>query len=444
MYRAFLILLNKFLTFLCHLFHRNGSVFPGGYTFNMDRKILTKIKYPKYVVAVTGSSGKGTTTNLIYRVLTDNGYKVVFNDSGSNGVRALCTLILNNCNIFGKMNCDVLLLEADERHLHMAFPKDVITHLVLTNITRDQPSRSGNVDSIGEFIFRKITKYTKLIINADDPTVNTFASNTDCEIIKYGIAKTKDSFNKVVIENLDHSYCPKCHTKLIYDYYHYGHIGNYHCPNCSFSRNPVKYEATNVDLKNKTIKINKNEIHLTKDALYNVYATLSAYSLLKEINITDKEIITSLNNKDLKSKRGNIYQYNNHDFIMLESKNENCLSYYQSLKYITNDEDEKSVILGFDNVSRRYKFNDLSWLYDVEFELLNDPKIKNIIVIGRFKYDVINRLELANIDNKKIIVVDDLNTIPNILKELNTKIYTMVCFDMTYNLKQVLKEDLHD
>ena len=129
---------------------------------------------------------------------------------------------------------------------------------------------------------------------------------------------------------------------------------------------------------------------------------------------------------------------------MLESKNENALSYYQSLKYITSTNGHKSVILGFDNVSRRYRFNDLSWLYDVEFELLQDKNIDKIFVIGRFKYDILNRLELAKINDKKIVLVKNLNDLKTLLKDLNTPIYTMVCFDMTYNIKQILKEDLHD
>lgn len=34
---------------------------------------------PKYVIGITGSSGKGSTTELVARILSKNGYKVVYN-----------------------------------------------------------------------------------------------------------------------------------------------------------------------------------------------------------------------------------------------------------------------------------------------------------------------------------------------------------------------------
>ena len=127
---------------------------------------------------------------------------------------------------------------------------------------------------------------------------------------------------------------------------------------------------------------------------------------------------------------------------MLESKNENNLSYYQSIRYIKNQKGKKTIILGFDNVSRRYKFNDLSWLWDVEFELLNDKNIDKIFCIGRFRYDVITRLSFANIPLEKIILVDDLSKLIKMVKEKSVgDIYTMVCFDMTANILKLIEDD---
>jgi len=131
--------------------------------------------------------------------------------------------------------------------------------------------------------------------------------------------------------------------------------------------------------------------------------------------------------------------------MMLETKNENNLSYYQSCEYIKEQKGLKTVILGFENVSRRYKENDLSWLYDVDFELLNDSNIDKIFCIGRFRYDVKTRLEYAGIPDDKLVLVDDLNNLLNLVKEKSTgNIYTMVCFDMTAIIKNMIEGEEND
>lgn len=444
MLRAFQIELNKLITLICKVFKKNGSVFPGSITYNINQKILEKIKYPKYVIAVTGSSGKGSTTSLIAHILKNAGYNVVYNESGSNGIRAITTLILNHCNIFGKLKADILLLEVDEKHLHLAFGKNKMTHLVFTNITRDQTARNGSPDLVYNSIMEAVDESTTIILNADDPGINKTKLNFNGKIITYGINKTKDSYTTPKNKNIDNAYCPNCHKKLIYNYYHYGHIGSYYCRTCDFKRGIPDYEGTKVDLDNLTFKINDSDIHLNKNILYVAYATIAAFALCDTIGIKKEDIIYALNKNEIAAKRGKEYQIENRKITMLESKNENPLSYYQSLKFITNETGKKTVILGFDNVSRRYKYNDLSWLWDVEFELLNNHEIDKIICIGRFKYDVATRLSYAGIKNEKLILVDDLNNLIQIIKEKTVgQIYTMVCFDMTAIIHNLIEGENH-
>ena len=442
MLRAIQILINKFLTFLLKILGKNGTQFPGAISYNINQHILEKIKYPKYVIGVTGSSGKGTTTNFIYHILKDAGYDVVYNSSGSNGIRGITTLILNNCTIFGKFKHEVLLLELDEKHLHLAFGKNKMTHLVITNITRDQPARNGSPDLIYQAIFNSLDEKTTIVLNADDPGLMKARLTFPGKIITYGINKTKDSYQKSINFSVDEAYCPNCHKKLIYSYYHYGHIGSYYCPNCDFKRGNPDYVATKVDLKEEKMWVNKQEIKLNKDFLFTAYASLAAYALCHTIGVSEKEILHAFNENPIPTKRGHDLKLGTRTITMLESKNENALSYYQSLKYIVNAEGKKVVILGFDNVSRRYKYNDLSWLWDVEFELLNDESIEKVILIGRFKWDVRVRLLYAKIREDKIIMLDDLNDLTHVLKsETKGDIYTMVCFDMTEILLNKFKED---
>ncbi|MCI8467495.1 MAG: DUF1727 domain-containing protein [Bacilli bacterium] len=444
MLKSFQIILNKLISWICKLFKKNGSVFPGSITYNINQKILEKIKYPKYVIGVTGSSGKGSTTSLIAHTLKSAGYDVVYNESGSNGIRAITTLILNNCTIFGRFKHEILLLEIDEKHLHLAFGKNKMTHLVLTNITRDQTARNGSPDLVYQSIIDAIDESTTLILNADDPCLQKTQLTFKGKIITYGISKTKDSYTTSKNKNIDNAYCPNCHKKLIYNYYHYGHLGNYYCRNCDFKRGNPDYEATNVDLEQLSLKINGTDIHLNKNILYVAYATTAAFALCNSIGLKTSDIAYAFNKKKSIAKRGHQYKIDNRIITMLESKNENPLSYYQSLKYIINNTGKKTVILGFDNVSRRYKYNDLSWLWDIEFELLNREDIDKILCIGRFKYDVATRLNYAGIKKDKLILVEDLDQLLKIITEKTQgNIYTMVCFDMTAIIHKLLERKEH-
>ena len=438
--------LNKLVTKVCKMFGKNGSVYPGYILYDVlkQKDVLDKVKYPKLVIAVTGSSGKGSTTDLINHILTDAGYDVCYNKSGSNGVLAAITLILNNCDKNGNFLHDVLLLECDERHLKLIFKDKKPTHLIITNMTRDQPSRNGHPDLVFKEIVDSIGDETTLLLNADDPLVNQLKFTRKNKIITYGLNKSKDSYEK--IENIypDYAYCPLCHSKLDYKYYNYGHIGNYECPKCKFKRGIVDYEVSSINYDKQEIIINNNKIYLNKGVLYAVYYTVAAYALCKEIGLSDKKMQEAINKDKQESKRGKELLLDGRKLTMLESKNENNLSYYQSIKYITSREGIKTVILGFDNVSRRYKFNDLSWLWDVNFEMLNDNNIDKILVIGRFRYDVATRLDLAGIDKNKIILVDDFNNLLNIVKTTKGELYTMVCFDMTSNILNLIKEESNE
>ncbi len=438
---SLLIILNKMITGLLHLFKKEASVFPASIVRKFDKDILEKIKYPKFVIGVTGSSGKGSTTSMIAHILEDNGMNVIWNKSGSNVVNGTTTLILNNTKVFShQMKGDALLLEMDESYIKETFKKSTLTHLVLTNITRDQPARNGEPEIIYEKILNSIDEKAHLIINADDAIVNRF-SYLPNEKTTYGIDKTKYSLKNPLSNNVDASYCPFCHTKLTYTYYHYGHLGKYTCPNKDFQRK-VDYLAKKVNLDESTIEINNNTYHLNKNVFFAVYYTLAAFTLCKAIGLTDEKIAHSLNENILESKRLKTLTFDGRTVEMIESKNENNLSYLQSLNYINKCKEDKTVIIGFDNVSRRYAYNDISWLYDVDFEVLNTQHIDKILCIGRFRYDVYARLISAGIPKDKLVLIDDKNKIKDYLKMTKGVIFTMVCFDMTAILKKIFMEEL--
>lgn len=440
------IIINKSISLLCRLLkpilHKDGSVTPGYYANKYSNNIIDRLKYPKIIIGVTGSSGKGSTTRIIAKILKNNNYKVIWNKNGSNLYNAAVTLILNNTNPFTKkINGDVLLLELDESYIKSVFHKINPTHLVITNITRDQVARNGEPELIYNKILNSIDPSTTLIINANDPLTIRFSLDTNNKIVKYGILKYKTDYKKPLSDTLDAAYCPICHKKYKYDYYHYGNIGIFKCPNCKYGTFPLDYHANDINLANKFMTINNHIVKLDYPAMFTCYATLAAYALANTIGIKDEDIMSSLNNNQEDINSNNTFKIGRRRIEMIDSKPENALSYEQTIDYILEQKGNLSIIIGFDNVSRRYSLNDISWLYDINFEKLNNPFVDKIFCIGRFRYDIAYRLELAGLKDKIIIIDDYKKNLSNqVTHKSKGNIYTVIFVDMMDDVKNALIE----
>ena len=98
-----------------------GSSLPGQVALKLCPDILSRVKLPSYIIAVTGSNGKTSTVEMIAHILTSNGKKVAWNKEGSNQIEGVTTLVLNSATLGGKVKSDILLIESDERFAKYTF-----------------------------------------------------------------------------------------------------------------------------------------------------------------------------------------------------------------------------------------------------------------------------------------------------------------------------------
>ena len=127
----------------------------------------------------------------------------------------------------------------------------------------------------------------------------------------------------------------------------------------------------------------------------------------------------------------NKYTYNDRIVYVLNNKAENATTYNQSLLFVKRNTELKTLIIGWKEISRRYNFDDLSWLYDIEFELLSNNEIDKIICIGPQAYDIATRLKYANIEEEKIVVIPLIDEAVKFIKsKTKGNIYGILNFDM--------------
>ena len=199
-----------------------------------------------------------------------------------------------------------------------------------------------------------------------------------------------------------------------------------------------KYKIT--DFKGKDITIDKKyKITLNNDMLYNLYNTLAAFSVLAEYKLDKIKISSAISKLNKDKKIYSNYQINKREVFVLNNKCENSSTYNQSMLYTFNNKKEKTIVIGWEEISRRYLWDELSWLYDVEFELLKE-NTHSFIVAGPQRYDIAVRLKYAGIEEEKIKIQKDLYSAKEDIKNSKGDIYAILNFDYINDFNRVMEE----
>ncbi len=420
---------------LCRLVHLvgkmvgKGSSLPGKFALKLCPDILRRIQLPGTIVAVTGSNGKTSTVEMIAAVLKADGRTVAYNAEGSNQIEGVTTMILTSCTLGGKMKQDVLLIESDERYTRHTFRWFQPTHYVVTNLFRDQLTRNGHTEWVYDAIAPSIGRDTTLVLNADDPMVSRFAQGHE-KVVWFGLdhcATDSDAFCGAYNDGL---LCPVCGKPMQYDYYHFNHIGSFHCTACDFSRHATDYAVTAVDLEHSSITLcGKDRIPLAFRSIYNVYNILAAYTLCRLLGVSGERIADVTGNYILKNGRYIEFSLGKHEGIFLISKHENSISYDMSFRYAVAQQRPCTVMIIVDAISRKYFTSETSWLWDIHFDWLADPCVQQVWLCGRYCNDLAVRLSCSAVPQEKLYVCQNIDAACAALRETGEEqLYTVTCF----------------
>lgn len=435
------ILITKLLRFAGKLIGR-GSSKPGQVALKLCPDILSRMELPKYIIAVTGSNGKTSTVEMIAHILTQNGLTVAWNKEGSNQIEGVTTLVLGSATLGGKVKADILLIESDERFARYTFKYIRPTHYVITNLYRDQLTRNGHPEWVYDALADSITDGTQLILNADDPLVSAFGQGRE-DVIWFGADKLSTDTDELVSVYNDGAYCPVCKAPMLYSTHHYNHIGHYRCTACGYHRHDTQYTITAVDMDKGEMTIDgTHTITLALKSLYNIYNILSAYTVASIVGVDGAKIAADMNHYVLKNGRVITFSLGSRRGTMLTSKHENSISYDQSIRVAAAYKEGCDVLIIVDAVSRKYFTSDVSWLYDIDFEMLGSDNIHQIVLAGKYVNDLAVRFSYTDIPSERIKLFESIDEAADYLNSDRSEyIYVITCFSDKGKFLVKVKED---
>lgn len=387
-----------------------GTNFPGKLALRLCPDFLKHIKKPRRIIAVTGTNGKTTVSNLLCDILEKNGEKVLSNRYGSNINSGIATALIAGCDIFGRQKYRVAVLEVDERSTPRIFPWVKPETVVITNLFRDSIMRNAHPAYIADILSKEIPDTAKIIVNADDLIACSVAPEN--HHVYYGISPMESDVTECVNLINDMRICPQCHTELRYEYRRYHHIGKAVCDSCGFCSPAYDYSAEDVDFHNMTMRFRDSEktveYPLLSDSLFNVYNMVTVITVLREMGYSHEKISAAMRKSAIVASRHNEEQVGDVTLVMQMAKEKNALACSRAFDYVSGRSGEKELMLMMNCLGdAKHWSENVSWLYDCDFEFLNKPDIRCIVATGPRAMDYRLRLLLAGVPEEKIICVKD-------------------------------------
>lgn len=417
----FIVLIMKLFYIGLKILRKNGGNLLGKVAYDWNRNIFKYFKVDCPVIAVTATNGKTMTNNAIGYTLKTAGKKVISNIEGNNMETGILSTLLKHCSLTGKIKSDFLVFEVDEGYIPVIFKDFRLDTLVVLDFFRDQLDRNGEVESLILKINDFLKTYTgNLVLNNDDPNVARLgkANPKNKNIYYFSVDKYKFA-TKDIKEAGEGKFCPFCNTRIEYEYYQYSHIGKFKCPKCDYGNNKIYKLATNVDLDNRSFKIDDITYKTKFNSIYNIYNFVAVISCVSLYNIDTKYIQESLSKFLLNNGRLEEVTIKGVPTIINLAKNPTGSNV--SLRILNEDSDEKEMMFVLND--KLADGQDVSWIWDINFDNLNN--VSRIITSGSRAYDIAIRIKTAGFDETKIEPYLDINKAVESLYKTNTKKYVI-------------------
>ncbi len=386
---------------------RGGGTTIPGLLLNRLRPEATAemaLAVPGGVVLLSGTNGKTTTARLVRAALDASGTRVVANTAGSNLERGVATALLNS------EGAELALFEVDEAALPGLMAQTRPRVVTLMNLFRDQLDRYGELEHLVDRwrdAVAELDPAATVIYNADDPAVAEIAARHP-NSVSYGIEDPRVGRDRLP-HAADTTECRHCGASLHYEMVTIAHLGRWSCSECGLARVQPDVRATRVELhgldgQRLAIATPQGpiELSLRLPGMHNSYNALAATATAVALNLAPETIGPALAKREAAFGRAERTQIGKVKVTTLLAKNPAGAN--ENIRTMLLEDHPLHLLVLLND--RTADGQDVSWIWDVDYELLLDGgRLASLTVSGDRAYDMALRFRYAGLEPGQLSVV---------------------------------------
>lgn len=394
-----------------------GSTYPGKLALQFDKNILDTLAKDYEIVVVTGTNGKTLTTALTVGILKEAYGQVLTNPSGANMITGIVSSFLTAKK--GKSGKKIAVLEIDEASLPRITQYIKPSLFVFTNIFRDQMDRYGEIYTTYQLIIdgAKNAPEATILANGDSPL---FASKELVNPVKYYGFNTEDHEPQLAHYNTEGILCPKCQAILQYRLNTYANLGHYICLNCDFKRPELDYQLTALTKTtnvSSAFVIDGQEYSINVGGLYNIYNALAAVAVAEFLGLSPEQIKAGFEKSRAVFGRQETFSIGDKSCTLVLIKNPVGASQALEMIKLADYPFSLSVLLNANYADGI----DTSWIWDANFELIQEMDITEINAGGVRHSEIARRLRVSGYDSSKISEKESLEEVMQAIEKQESK-----------------------
>ncbi|SFS81795.1 MurT ligase domain-containing protein [Saccharopolyspora flava] len=342
----------------------SGGMIGGRLAMTLQPDLLQRLAAGRRVVMVTGTNGKTTTTQMVAEALRAQA-PAVSNATGANMLDGHVAALLT------RLDAPFAALEVDELHLAQVTERFEPAAILLLNLSRDQLDRVGEVRTVAASLQRALAQVpdAQVIANRDDPNI-VFAAIDHPHVtwVSGGVRWRDDALN-----------CPRCGAFI-------GDVDRDWRCECGLARPPADWKVTDTGVLDA--EGTHHELALALPGHVNRVNATFALAAALELGGEEAPALARIRRISQAAGRYDTVRVGGRKVRLLLAKNP--ASWLEMLDLVSGNDEPLVLVVN----SREADGYDVSWLWDVDFEMLRGRPVQ---VAGDRALDLAVRLRYAQV-----------------------------------------------